>query len=320
MSGPMAVRQRGEVVSVNVSSVTGERKMPASRVELVAGHGVAGDAHAGPGQRQLSLLALESFEHMPAETRPLVPGDFAENVTTRGIDLLALPVGTRVRVGRDALIEISQHGKRCHAGCEISQRVGTCVMPREGVFATVVCGGVIEPGDAIEPVADPGPPARDTFAVLTCSDSCFAGQARDTAGPALVELGQLAGWECLGSELVADDRAAISAALVGLADRGASIIFTTGGTGLGPRDVTPEATLDVAERLAPGIAEAIRSGSARFTPRAMLSRGVAVLRSETLIINLPGSETAVRESFGIVAEVLPHALRMIRGEGHCKRE
>jgi molybdenum cofactor synthesis domain-containing protein len=265
-------------------------------------------------------LALESFEHMPAEAGPLVPGDFAENVTTRGIDLLALPVGTQVRLGRGALVQISQHGKRCHAGCEIAQRVGTCVMPREGVFATVVQGGTVEPGDTIEPLADPDAPARDTFAVLTCSDSCFAGQACDTAGPALVELGQAAGWECLGSELVADDRAAISAALVSMADRGASLVFTTGGTGLGPRDITPEATIDVAERLAPGIAEAIRSGSARFTSRAMLSRGVAALRGETLIINLPGSEKAVRESFGIVAEVLPHALRMMRGEGHCKRE
>jgi len=162
---------------------------------------------------------------------------------------------------------------------------------------------------------------RITFAVVTCSDSCFAGDACDTAGPALADLGTESGWECIGRELVADERVLISAVLVDLAERcGADVVFTTGGTGLAPRDVTPEATLDVAERLVPGIAEAIRAGSARFTTRAMLGRGVAAVLGKTLIINLPGSEKAVRESFEIVVEVLPHAVRMMRGEGHCKPE
>jgi len=162
--------------------------------------------------------------------------------------------------------------------------------------------------------------ARITFAVLTCSDTCSAGEGRDTAGPALVELGEAEGWECVGAEIVPDDRERIATALIDLADRrGASVVFSAGGTGFSPRDVTPEATLDVAERVAPGIAEALRAGSAQFTNRAMLSRGVAVLRGSSLIVNFPGSENAVRESFGLIVDIVPHAVRMMLGEGHCKQ-
>jgi molybdopterin adenylyltransferase len=160
-----------------------------------------------------------------------------------------------------------------------------------------------------------------SFAVLTCSDACAAGEARDAAGPALVALGEEAGWKLAGYEVVANDLGRISAALTDLADsHGANLVLTTGGTGLGPRDVTPEATLDIADREVPGIAEAIRVGSAQFTSRAMLSRGVAVQRGSSLIINLPGSEKSARESFELIADSMPSAIRMALGEGKCKTE
>ena len=158
MSGRSADEALGVVLSVNVSAAKGERKTPVPEAELVVGSGILGDAHAGPGLRQISLLALESFASMPAESGPLAPGDFAENLTTRGIHLLSLPVGTRVLVGPSALLEISQHGKRCHSGCQIAQRVGTCVMPREGVFATVIAGGVVRPGDRLQAAPQLTPP------------------------------------------------------------------------------------------------------------------------------------------------------------------
>lgn len=151
--------------------------------------------------------------------------------------------------------------------------------------------------------------------VLTCSDT--RGEAEDTAGHALIGLSEERGWEIAGYQVVPDDRSAIAQALIEMADEGrADIIFTCGGTGLSLRDVTPEATRDVAHRDVPGIAEHIRAQSLLVTGRAMLSRAVAAQRGTTVIINLPGSEKAARESFGFVADQLEHAVEMIAGGGH----
>lgn len=151
--------------------------------------------------------------------------------------------------------------------------------------------------------------------VLTCSDT--RGEAEDTAGRALIGLSEDRGWEIAGYQVVPDDRATIAAALVEMADEArADVIFTCGGTGLSARDVAPEATRDVAPREVPGIAEHIRAESLRVTKRAMLSRGTAAQRGSTLIINVPGSEKAARESFGFVADQLGHAVEMIAGGGH----
>jgi MOSC domain-containing protein YiiM len=138
------------VVSVNVSDRKGTRKQPVGRVVLVAGFGIKGDAHGGEWDRQVSLLAHESIAKMPASGLDLAPGDFGENVTTSGIDLASLPVGSTLRVGAEAELEVTQIGKECHLGCEIRRRVGDCVMPREGVFARVTKPGTIAAGDPIE--------------------------------------------------------------------------------------------------------------------------------------------------------------------------
>lgn len=111
-----------------------------------------GDAHAGPGPRQVSLLALESIARVRARGFSVNPGDFAENITTEGIDLAALPVGARLRIGSEVIGEVSQIGKKCHAGCAVFRRVGDCVMPREGIFIRVVRGGTVRAGDRIEVV------------------------------------------------------------------------------------------------------------------------------------------------------------------------
>jgi molybdenum cofactor synthesis domain-containing protein len=153
--------------------------------------------------------------------------------------------------------------------------------------------------------------------VLTSSDTRAAGAAEDTSGRALIELAEARGWEVVAYHLVPDDRDRISAALARMADDDAcDIVFTTGGTGIGPRDVLPEVTLEISDREVPGIGEVIRGESLKITSRAMLSRGTAGQRGTTLIINLPGSEKAVRESFGFVEGVLEHAAEMIAGGGH----
>ena len=153
--------------------------------------------------------------------------------------------------------------------------------------------------------------------VITSSDSCAAGTKQDGSGPALIDMVTSRGWSLAGYRLCADDADALAAALIDLADvEHADVVLTTGGTGFGPRDVAPEVTARVCDRMAPGIAEHIRAESAKVTPRAMLSRGAAGLRGRSLVINLPGSVKAARESFGFVADQLEHAVQMIAGGGH----
>jgi len=138
----------GTVVAVCMSSEKGVRKKPVEVVSLLPEHGIEGDAHAGGWHRQVSLLAEESIEKMRALGFGLSPGDFAENITTRGIELAELPVATQLVVNTVEL-EVTQIGKECHAGCEIRKLVGDCIMPREGIFARVISGGEIRPGDTI---------------------------------------------------------------------------------------------------------------------------------------------------------------------------
>ena len=146
---PGAAGDYPRIISVNLSAAKGERKRPAASAQLKRGHGLVGDGHAGARRRQVSLLAWESIEKMRQKGLDVGAGDFAENVTTSGIDLVSLPVGTRLRLG-PAEVEVTQIGKRCHDRCEIFRQAGDCVMPREGIFAAVLQGGRIAPGDRID--------------------------------------------------------------------------------------------------------------------------------------------------------------------------
>lgn len=143
----MGARQ-GRVVAVSVSVGKGEKKTPVPSVTLVEEHGVRDDAHAGPGIRQVSLLAAESIAKMQAKGLAVGPGDFAENITVEGFDLPNVRLGDRIRVG-EAVLEVSQIGKECHDRCAIYIQAGDCVMPREGVFARVIRGGGVAPGDPV---------------------------------------------------------------------------------------------------------------------------------------------------------------------------
>ena len=142
---------QGKVVAVCTSAQKGQRKVDVGTAMLIAGQGMEGDSHAGFAHRQISLLAVESIEKMKQKCGDLVPGDFAENLTVEGLNLPALPVGTVLHIG-DTVLKVSQIGKECHHGCEVMKAVGDCVMPREGIFATVEQGGKITRGDRIEVV------------------------------------------------------------------------------------------------------------------------------------------------------------------------
>ena len=149
---------RGEVVAVCVSRRKGTVKKNVGRARLRVDWGIEGDAHAGDWHRQVSLLAWESIEKMRAQGLNVREGSFAENITTRGLELHALPVGTRMRLG-SALVEVTQIGKLCHTKCAIFKMVGDCVMPREGIFVRVLEGGEVAVGDAVEVISMPEPEA-----------------------------------------------------------------------------------------------------------------------------------------------------------------
>lgn len=138
----------GEVIAVCVSKSKGERKTPVSAVTLLPDHGIVGDAHAGDWHRQVSLLAMESIEKMQRLGLSVDTGDFAENITTKGLDLPSLPIGTRLILG-DVVLEVTQIGKECHNRCAIYYQAGDCVMPKEGIFARVLQPGEVKPGDAV---------------------------------------------------------------------------------------------------------------------------------------------------------------------------
>ena len=302
-----------EIIAVCTSPEKGQRKKNIGESLLIKNQGLEADAHAGFAHRQVSLLAEESIAKMIAKGLDVGPGDFAENLTTRGIDLVSLPIGTRLAAGREAVLRVTQIGKECHNRCAIYYQAGDCVMPREGIFAEVLTGGKLAVGDNIELKHS------YIFGVITASDKGSRGEREDLSGPAVTEL-LLPFGDVTEYVVVPDDRATLAKMMRDMASKGVDAIFTTGGTGLSPRDITPEATLDVIDRLVPGIPEAIRRETAAATAKAMLSRGIAGICGSTLIINLPGSPKAVKECMAVVSPALEHALETVCGKGgECAR-
>ena len=138
-----------KVLQINTSKTKGVIKEAVKKAMFKLDHGIEGDAHAGDWHRQVSMLGIESFARMEMTNGELPMGSFAENLTTEGIELFTLPIGTKFRIGKEVLLEMTQIGKKCHTGCAISQLVGKCVMPQEGIFTIVLEEGTIYPGDKI---------------------------------------------------------------------------------------------------------------------------------------------------------------------------
>ncbi len=145
---------KGRIKAISISEKRGTQKSNVPEAELKTDFGIVGDAHAANWHRQVSLLAIESIDKMVAMGAKVSPGNFAENITTEGIELLELAVGSKIKLGKSVELEITQFGKKCHSRCEIFEQVGDCVMPREGIFVKVAEGGVIKVGDIIEVLDD----------------------------------------------------------------------------------------------------------------------------------------------------------------------
>lgn len=309
----------GIVTAICISEQRGTRKEPVRSAQFEPDHGILGDAHAGNWHRQVSLLQKEKVDAFRENGADVAAGAFGENLVVSGIDFRRLPVGTLLRCG-EVLLEITQIGKECHTHCAIYEQTGDCIMPREGVFAKVLQGGTVTVGDEMYTERRRSPmPWR--AAVITLSDRSAAGRRRDSSGPAVAERLEESGYDVIEQLLLPDDRTKLEQELIRLCDqRQPDLILTTGGTGFSARDITPEATLAVADRNVPGIAEAIRAESMQITKRAMLSRAVSVIRGRTLIINLPGSPKACIESMDVFLETIPHGLELLRGTVHdCAR-
>lgn len=276
--------------------------------------GVENDSHAGDWHRQVSLLSYDKVVEFNKKGANVGHGDFGENLVVEGIDFKNLPVGTILKAG-DVVLRMTQIGKKCHHDCEIFQRMGECIMPKEGVFAVVVKPGKIKSGDKMTITL----PLKS--AIITASDKGVIGDREDLSGALIQRIIEKKGYTVEEYEIVPDDKNTIKSELIRIADEGlADVIFTTGGTGFSQRDVTPDATIEVCEKQVPGIPEAMRAYSMTITKRAMLSRAAAGIRKKTLIINLPGSPKAVEESLTYIIDELRHGIEILKGEAsECAR-
>ena len=307
----------GIVKAICISEKKGTQKHRVEEAVFVEDYGIENDAHAGKWHRQVSLLSYDKIEDFKKRGADVVDGAFGENLVVEGFDFRNLPVGTIFRCG-DVILEMTQIGKQCHSHCEIYKIMGECIMPKEGVFTKVIQGGIIRTGDEMTIIGE-----RNRFktAVLTLSDKGAVGEREDKSGPLIREIIEKENYLVIDQRVLPDEQKTIEETLIHLCDRlKVDLILTTGGTGFSLRDRTPEATMAVADRMAPGIAEAIRAYSMQITNRAMLSRGVSALRGQTLIINLPGSPKAVKESLDCILLALPHGLEILKGSAsECAR-
>jgi len=301
------------VVSVNISTEKGVSKRPVAEI-IIDEQGVVGDGHAGAPLRNVSLLAVESIERFAKEAgREFQCGDFAENITTRGIDIPHLALLDRLTIGPVEL-EVTQIGKVCHGdGCAIFREVGQCVMPKEGIFCRALRGGPVRAGDAVTLA-----PKRLKCLVITLSDRAHRGLYADQSGPrakALIEahFAQRPWQADVEMLLLPDDAALLREALECARDAETDAVITTGGTGIGPRDITPDVVTALADKTIPGIMEHIRLKFGAEKPNALLSRSVAAVLGRTLVYTLPGSVRAVNEYLGEILASLEHAVRMLHG-------
>lgn len=299
------------VHAVSVSEKKGVRKTNVDSAFLENDFGIKGDAHAGKWHRQVSLLALESVKKMQEKGLDVKSGDFAENITTEGIDLLTLPVGTRLRIGNVDLI-ISQIGKICHHHCAIYYQAGDCVMPKEGIFGVVRGSGEIKVGDSVENLG------KDGFSVgiITLSDRASQGVYEDKTGPALEEyVSKELKTSFIRREVIADDMDLLEKTLKDFADtQEFDLIITNGSTGVSPRDIAPDVTLKVIEKRILGFEEAMRAESFKIRPTALLSRAVCGTRNKSLIINVPGSPNGAIENLSVIMPAVSHGILKLQGD------
>jgi molybdopterin adenylyltransferase len=302
-----------KVLSVNISEKKGTIKLPVEFIELDE-MGVKKDAHAGDWNRQVSLLAKESVDKFSVDAgRKIRFGEFAENITTDGIILYEISPFDRFLIG-GAELEVTQIGKECHGdNCAIFREVGNCVMPKEGIFCRVLRPGKVKAGDIITFF-----PRVYKLLVITLSDRASKGIYADKSGPRVAtiieDFCKNLNWQSqIRHEIIPDDAKSLKNLLEEAVAGQVDFVITTGGTGIGPKDITPEVVRSVIDKEIPGIMEMIRIKYGQEKPNALLSRSVAGVAGKTIIYALPGSVKAVNEYMAEISKTMKHTLYMLHG-------
>ena len=302
-----------EATSVNISEKKGTIKKPVGSVTLTD-IGIPGDAHSGSWHRQVSMLAEESISKFARQAnRKIIPGEFAENITTKGLELYKTAPLDRF-VSGDLELMVTQIGKKCHGdNCAIFREVGNCVMPKEGIFVKVLKGGKLSAGVKFEYL-----PRVLKILIVTLSDRASKGVYQDKSGPLVKQITE----EYLKSrnrhfefksEIIADNADELQRLVKYSVDEKFDIIITTGGTGIGKRDITPDVVKPMLDKEITGIMELIRVKYGMKKPNALISRAVAGTINETLIYTLPGSTKAVKEYLEEILPTVEHSLYMMNG-------
>ena len=300
------------VVSVNISEKKGTIKKPVPKI-VIDSRGIKTDAHAGDWHRQVSLLSQDSIDNFCSESGIKVDfGAFAENITIRGVDLRQATTGDRIILGKVRL-EVTQIGKTCHGtGCAIYRQVGKCIMPTEGIFCKVIHGGTIKPGTRGKYI-----PRSISVRVITLSNRASKSIYEDKSGPAikmaLHEFFRGKQWDLnVINILIPDSSHLLKQEIKKALKEKTDFIFTTGGTGIGPSDITPETITPMLDKTLPGIMEYVRVKTGEINPNALLSRSVAGVIQSTMIFTLPGSVKAVTEYVSEITKIMEHSVFMLK--------
>jgi molybdenum cofactor synthesis domain-containing protein len=301
------------VKSLNISEKKGTIKTPLKKITLTS-LGIEGDAHAGKWHRQVSLLAEESILSFESELgRKINFGEFAENITTQGLTIHKTKPFDKF-VTPEVELEVTQIGKKCHGeNCEIFQQTGNCVMPKEGIFCRVIKTGILTENDVLTHI-----PKVFRIKVITLSDRASEGIYQDKSGPLIEKLSkdwfQNQNYLCETNRVVIpDDKKLLEKELQKAVDENYDIIYTTGSTGIGPRDIAPNIIKRFMDLEIPGIMDLIRIKYGMEKPNALLSRSLAGVKNKTLIFSLPGSTKAVNEYLLEIHKILMHSFLMLYG-------
>ena len=297
-----------KVIAVNISKEKGTKKNQVPEIEL-NDKGVASDAHAGYWHRQVSLLGMESISKFSEKAKRKINfGEFAENITTEGLLLYETLPLDRFK-SAEIELEVTQIGKECHGNtCAIFREVGQCVMPKEGIFCRVIKRGKLKAGDYLNYI-----PRIYNFLVITLSDRASRGEYDDLSGPKIIEI--LNDYYKTSKRqiniehiIIPDSAEKLALLLENARNKNIDFVITTGGTGIGPKDITPDVVIPMLDKEIPGIMDMIRMKYGVSKPNALLSRSVAGVMSRTCIFTLPGSVKAINEYMPEIIPFFDHLL------------
>ena len=300
-----------EILSVNISEEKGKRKRPVDLIEL-DDKGVINDAHSGNWTRQVSLLGIESIgKYSTIVGRDIGFGEFAENITTRGMLFNQVSPLDHFKMGNLDL-EITRIGKKCHgSSCAIFKEVGDCVMPKEGIFCRVIQGGKLKKSDKLEYLKK-----KYRVKIITLSDRAYEGEYEDKSGinisSSVQEFMDEKDWyHEIIKQLIPDEKSKLLPLVEETVNSDYDILITTGGTGIGTRDITPDVIRPMFDKEIPGIMEIIRVKYGMEKPGALLSRSIAGIIGKTLVYCIPGSAKAVQEYMVEILKTLEHSIYML---------